>query len=300
MNRALVIENPAAGGAKRSGTLRAVVRVLQERGCGFEMCVTNKFGDATEYVRRYAGDADVIVCSGGDGTLGEVVEGVMRGGLNTPICYLPSGTTNDMARALSLPLGRNASACEKAAEMFSGGQVRCHDAGLFNGGRCITYTAAFGAFADTSYKTPRVLKSLLGHNAYRVYGAACLRSVRPYRAVFDTDAGTYEGRFVFGCISNSTSVGGVIRLSGYDVRYDDGLMELLLVRWPENPAQLARTLSAMIRGDYNREYFIFAHVTRVQASFEKPAEWTVDGEFAGTHQQVDVKVRPNAYRILVS
>jgi len=294
---ALIIENPVAGktGGQKSEIRHTVIRILSERSYHCTACVTRKHGDATDFVRRYAAGMDLIVCCGGDGTINEVVAGVLSANTATPICYLPTGTTNDLARTLCLPFEQPFSETDALA-LLTEGVSQYLDAGLLNG-VCFTYTAAFGAFSDVAYKTPQRMKNRLGYVAYWLYGLRNLFKLKPYRVAVGADGQAFEGRFVYGCVSNSISIGGVLRLDSAQVDLRDGRMELLLIRYPQNSIKMARLLSDLARGNYANEHVVLAHVERASFDFSGAVDWTVDGEFAGSYQSAEIEVKHAAYQI---
>jgi len=223
MKQLLLIMNPAAGTKKANPHLPEILSVFGRAGYACQCFMTQKRGDGTELAARFGAAADLIVCIGGDGTFNEVISGVCASGCPTPIGYVPAGSTNDFAA--SLGLSKN---ILQAAKDTVEGEALSFDVGRF-ADRHFTYVASFGAFTKTSYATPQSVKNILGHTAYVLGGIKELSSLHAYpvTAVLDGKL-RIKGDFIFGAVSNSTSVGGVLNLDPKMVDMNDGLFEVLL------------------------------------------------------------------------
>lgn len=292
MKKLLFIYNTHAG----KGLLRSrMAGVLEELCAQWDVTVhpTTGPGDATAVARARAGEFDRIVCSGGDGTLHEVVEGIMEGEARPEIGYIPGGTTNDFARNLSLPRGMVAAAATAAA-----GVPRPVDIGSFNGA-CFVYVAAFGAFTDVAYNTPQQFKNALGHLAYVMEGATRLSSIRSYPMTVEHDGGVEKGSYCYGMVSNTVSVGGFKGTPTQPVELDDGLFEVLLVRQPQNAAQLQAVLKALLTMSPDEQGLVISYRTsRLKIVCEEAMPWTLDGEFGGDHKAAEIVNRHNAVTIV--
>lgn len=297
MKRLLFIYNPNAGKAKIASQLSELVELFSSEG--FEVIVkpTAKRGDATEFAKVYATEqlCDRIVCAGGDGTLNEVVTGVMIAGKAIPVGFIPAGTTNDFAYSLKIP-----NEPIEAAHLGVCGPVCPSDVGSING-TTFVYTAAFGLFSEVSYDTPQNMKNLFGRTAYILRGVSSLHNVKTYNLTVDyvsVDGEETmlhaEGEFIYGGISNSNSVGGFRGLLGNDVRFDDGVFEMLLVRKPKNIIELTTTANELIAKHLDTEHFVYAHVKQAHIKAESQLPWSLDGEFGGDIQDADIKVLEKA------
>lgn len=123
----LFIINPRAGMQKISKPLLDIIQIFCQADYSPTILTTQKRNDATEFVLKYGKDADLIVCAGGDGTLNEVVTGLMQSGFNTPLGYLPAGSTNDFAASLNL----STDLLQSATDIVNGA-VTYFDLGKFN------------------------------------------------------------------------------------------------------------------------------------------------------------------------
>ncbi len=290
--RALVIINPRAGVKKAKKDMFEIVDRLSQKGYSVSAQTTTQRGDGTRFIKEYGENQDLIVCCGGDGTLNEVINGVMDAGLKTAIGYVPAGTSNDFARTLQLP-----KKAEKCMDLILANWPRPYDIGAFNQ-RSFTYIASLGAFTKVSYSTPQKIKNALGHTAYLLEGVKEIGTISPFEASFTANGETYEGEFLFGSISNSTSIAGLFRLNRLDVRLDDGEFELMLIRNPKNVNDLRGILQNLVQGKYDPRFVVFTHAKEITFKSPTPLAWTLDGESGGEHTEAHISVRHNAINII--
>lgn len=294
-NRLMLIVNPMAGKGQAKGCLLDVIQIFSAADYATTVYTTSYSGQAVEFARDHGGEYPLLVCIGGDGTLSEVISGVM----NYPkekrpiIGYIPLGTANDVAA--SLGLAKNP---KKAAQDIIEGTPMDFDVGSFNGGH-FAYIAAFGAFTQVSYETPQESKRALGHLAYVLEGMASLPKIIPYHTVVEYDDGVIEGDFVFGGTSNSTSVAGLVKLNQTMVGLDDGLFEVILVRNPKNMVDFSDIIANILSQNYSNENVIFLHSKKVKFTFDEEVAWTRDGENGGMWQTAVAENNSKAVRIIV-
>lgn len=225
---------------------------------------------------------DMIACSGGDGTLNEVVHGVMNSGMSAPIGYIPSGSTNDFSRGLGIPRG----IVNAAGWMLQGGRYVC-DVGQFND-KYFMYVAAFGALVSVTYETPQQTKNVLGHAAYILNGITRLNTIRSYHMRVEYDGECIEDDFIFGMVTNSASVAGMISLENFLL--DDGVYEVTLVKTPRNPLDLHKIVNSLlnIKEDLDTRQIKCFRASRISFTSAEPVPWTVDGECGGDVTQAEV------------
>lgn len=284
MKKMLFIMNPISGMRRAAKHLADILNLYNRAGYETLVHLTGCQGDAREVVLRHGKDVDIIVCCGGDGTLNETISGVMESGVDTPIGYIPAGSTNDLAA--SLKLSNN---IMQAAQDILDSEPVAYDVGRF-GGRYFSYVASFGAFTRTSYTTPQSIKNALGHTAYVLGGISELSQLRKEHVRIELEDRVVEDDFIFGAVSNSTSVGGILALDPKVVDMSDGLLEILLVRAPKNLAELSECLIAMQTMDYGNcsvVTFLSARKLKIFADPEMP--WTLDGEREDGHDEVLVE-----------
>jgi len=293
MRRMLFVVNPKAGKSDIKNHLMEIIDIFIKAEWRIEIRTTQHGGHLAEIFRDEADRYDMVVCAGGDGTLNEAVNGLQNGQHNTPLGYIPVGTTNDFAVSIDLP--RNAI---KAAETIASGEASALDAGHLNGS-CFVYVAAFGAFTKVSYETPQEFKNAFGRAAYILEGLLSLSELKGYQMTVECDdKEQLTGEFIYGMISNSTSVGGFKLPFEADMAMDDGKLELLLVRKPKNLVELNEAIGALITNDMESPYLISRQISKVIFHGEEEIAWTCDGEFGGEYKDSMVEVIPRAYQIV--
>lgn len=288
------IYNPHAGKSQIKNKLADIINVFMKAGYEIQVYATQEPGEAIGATAEYAGRADCIVVSGGDGTLNEVMCGLMQlPKEERPVVgYLPAGTTNDFAYTHKLSKDMVV-----AAETVVQGTRELVDLGLFDD-RYFTYVSGFGAFTDVSYKTPQEMKAILGHPAYLLEGVLSLGDLRPHPMRVELENETLEGEFLLGLISNSERVAGFKGLHGKDISMNDGLLEVLLIRNPKNPADLSQTVIGLLQPESQSPMVYRAKTSKVRLISETPLDWVLDGEFGGSKSEVLIQAVPNAVEIL--
>ena len=293
--RLLLVMNPCAGIKKANRYLPDLLRLFSDYGYVSTAYMTGKRGDGTEFARTHAAEADLIVCIGGDGTLNEVIEGLLKSGADCPLGYIPAGSTNDFAASLKI-----SSNVMQAARDIMEGRPRTIDLGSFNG-RCFSYVASFGAFTEAAYSTPQEVKNMLGHLAYIFEGMKDLANIRPIHMRLETDSGNaFEDDYIFGAISNSTSIAGFLTMYPTRVIIDDGLFEITLIKMPTAPMDLSRILYSLQTQQYDDK--LIHACTAARAVIHSPAAvpWTLDGEYARGETDIIVENLHNALRLVVN
>ncbi len=291
--RLLFVYNPHAGTSKLKGFLMDVLDVFADAGYEVTVHPTRCSGDAARAAREKSGGYDLLVCSGGDGTLAEAVSGMLDRHDRIPIGYIPSGSTNDFAESLRIPMNMTA-----AAESAVNGRLFASDVGRFNG-RAFIYVAAFGIFTDVSYGTRQDLKNAFGHAAYIMEAAKRLPQLRSWRLKAEYDGGTLEGDFLLGIVSNSISIGGIKNMAGTDVVLDDGLFEVTLVRLPLNIQDFSDAARASLNGDEENGLIYNFKTNWIRFTGEEQIPWTLDGEYGGSPREAELRIIPRALHIVV-
>ncbi|MCD7756282.1 MAG: YegS/Rv2252/BmrU family lipid kinase [Firmicutes bacterium] len=292
MKRLLFIVNPKAGMRRMTRNLLDVIDIFNRADYEVITYITSGQGDAVEVTAARAADVDLVVCAGGDGTFNETITGILRSGCGTPVGYIPCGSTNDFAASLHLPTN-----ILQAARQIVQGTPVSYDVGQF-GDRYFSYVASFGAFTKASYATPQDVKNALGHTAYILEGIQELSQIRAEHVRIELDDGVIEDDFLFGAISNSTSVGGILTLDPKQVDMQDGKFELLLVRAPVTAQEIGECIHALRTQKYNCSMitFLSSHQMVIHASPDMP--WTLDGEREDGHSEVAVRNLHNAISLM--
>ena len=293
MRKLLLIINPVAGRNQAQADLFKMVRVFAEHDCEVTVYPTRGPQDCTRKVLTDAGRFDLVVCCGGDGTLNEMVSGMMQREDHVPMGYIPLGSTNDFAASLHLP-----SHVEEAALRCVEGTAFHMDVGSLND-RYFNYIAAFGAFTEASYATPQQIKNALGHLAYILEGVKSLGRLQPIHVRITADGESFEEDYLFGAVTNTVSLGGVLRLDPSRVLLDDGMYELLLVKNPQNPTEAQAMLSALMLQNYDGPLVRMLRASDILFESNHEISWTIDGEFGGSFSTTHILNNKNAVTLMV-
>ena len=289
----LLVVNPAAGRTKSRAPLYDALSRFSEAGYLLSIHNTQSPGDAAAVTAAVGSEYDVVVAAGGDGTLNEVISGLMQ--LENPplLGYLPQGSTNDFAS--SLHISKNPAAAAAAITRHTPRQL---DIGCWNN-RHFIYVASFGAFTRSSYTAPQSAKNALGHLAYILEGMKDLNTLRPYTVKLTADGEVLDGEYLFGAVCNSTSIGGLMKLDPERVVLDDGKFEMLLIPNPKTPTDLQNLVLALLNQQYDREGLVFRHVSSIRLETEKDLPWSLDGEYAPSSPIVNIENRQRALTMLL-
>ncbi len=298
MEKILLIVNPVSGKGRVKTVIMDMLAALCTGGNPVTVCVTEKHGDASEFSKSYGPFVNRIVVTGGDGSLNEVIGGLMRvePDKRPMISYIPMGTTNDMASSLSIPTSPKDAITTLDPERYT---PKIIDVGQL-GDEYFGYVAAFGAFMDVPFNTPQSAKNTWGYLAYLVEAMGQLTEITAHHARVLYDEGYFEGDLLFGFVTNSLRVaGGLVRFSEDNVSLDDGLFEVLLIKKPKNLAELNVAVANILKRNFNCENITLLHTSRISFKFDEPVQWTRDGENGGVFKSVDVVNHPRAVCISV-
>lgn len=289
----LLIVNPCSGLAKMRTELLSVVEIFSAADYLVTVYPTKARDDAKNYVASLKQDEfELIVVCGGDGTLNEVITGLMTSNVKCKLGYIPSGTLNEWSTGLNI--SKNIT---DAAKDIVNGQEISLDIGKF-GEKYFSYTASFGAFTSASYTAPQNVKNVLGQAAYFFEGIKSLSSIKPIHLKFKSGEREIEGDFLFGAISNSLSVGGIVKFNQNTVKLNDGLFEVLLIRNPENILKLQPLIDGILRQEFDREGMEFFHTDEITVFADQEVSWTLDGEYAGGSECIQIKNINNAISLI--
>lgn len=293
--RLLFVYNPKAGKGAVVKNLHEIVDIFIKADYMVTVYATQERGDAcrllqSEEINRY----DLIVCSGGDGTLRESVNGLIKSGANIPIGYIPTGSTNDFAKSLGLSDNMT-----EAAENITIGSTFLCDAGNFNGENFV-YIAAFGLFTEVSYATNQQWKNIFGHVAYILEGVKSLSTIQSYEVEIEHDEGVTKGNYIYGMVTNSLSVGGFRNITGKDVSFDDGKFEVLLIRRPATFAELNDIVISLLRQTFDAVCMKSFKTSHLKIKSREEVNWTLDGEFGGSYRDVEIMNVQQAFPIVVN
>lgn len=298
MKRVFFIYNQRSGKGTIGSKVTNIIGTLTEAGYEVTARPTQSQLDALETAERICRETipeyDFILCSGGDGTLNEVISGVMKSERKLPVAYIPSGTTNDFAHSLNIPDNP-----DKALQSILTGQCYPVDIGSFNE-RYFTYIAAFGAFTEVSYETPQQYKNIFGHAAYILEGMRHIKNIQSYRLTVTYNGNTITDNFIFGMISNTAYVGGLLSMNDFSL--DDGMYEVTLIRTPGNPIELQKVFSSLlnISQDIDTDHVMYFKTSDIKIECESEIMWTIDGESGGDQRSVHIHNNQRAVTFLTT
>ncbi len=285
MKKLLFIYNPRSGKGLIRSHLAEIIDIFTKGEYLVTIHPTQNSGDASLFAREHGDEYDLVVASGGDGTLDEVVNGMMEANSMVPIGYIPAGSTNDFGSSLDIPKDM-----EEAAKRIVNGSLFPCDIGGFND-KNFVYVAAFGMFTEVSYETDQGMKNTLGHMAYILEGAKKVWNIPSIPMKVESDSFSWEGDLTYGMVSNAKSVGGMKSLTGDNVELDDGLLEVTLVRTPKNPRDLSEIVTALFLGGADSPFVQKFQAEKITFTSDQPVAWTLDGERGGEHTEVVIRNR---------
>lgn len=293
MKRALFIYNPNSGKGLLKPKLADIIDIMVKAGYEVVVYPTQCYRDAYHKVATFTESYDRVICSGGDGTLDEVVTGMMEREQKIPIGYIPTGTMNDFASSMYIPKN-----LLLAAEVAVGGSEFAFDIGKFNEG-VFVYVAAFGIFTDVSYETKQELKNIFGQLAYVLEGVTKLFDIPSFKMKITYGDQVIEDEFILGMVTNSRSVGGMRNLIKGKVVFDDGEFEVTLIKTPKNPIALQEIIAALTIGQFDTKYMYSFKTDHITFEAQEEVPWTLDGEYGGGHRMVDIRNHQKALTIVV-
>ena len=298
MKKLLFVYNPRAGKEMLKPRLSDVLDIFVKAGYEVTVHPTQAYRDAYYQIKEYeVGKYDLIACSAGDGTIDEVATGMMKrremGKDVVPVGYIPAGTTNDFAKSLHIPR-KPLAAADNAVK---GVPFPC-DIGKFNDS-VFVYIAAFGIFTDVSYETDQAVKNVLGHMAYILEGAKRIFNIPSYKIKVEHDGEVIEDEFIFGMVTNSRSVGGFSNMVGKNIVFDDGLFEVTLIKTPKNPIALQEIIAALLIEQVDTKHMYTFKTKKITFDSVEEIPWTLDGEFGGEQDYVEIENVQKAMEIMV-
>lgn len=283
MKKLLLILNPIAGTRKAAKNLTEIISLFNRAEYDVRVYVTSCQADVTKAIKRFGKKVDLIVCSGGDGTMNETITGMTANGLKVPVGYIPAGSTNDFANSLHLPTD-----VVKAAKQIIDGIPKPYDIGKFNG-QYFCYVASFGMFTKTSYNTPQNIKNAFGHVAYLLAGIQELSNIRKEHVRLEIDGDVLEDDYLFGAICNSVTVGGILTLNPDLVDMSDGKFEILLVKAPKDLQELGECLFALTNQKYDSKMITLRSGSHIKIQASADMDWSLDGEKQDGAEEIEIE-----------
>ena len=288
----MLIINPVAGKETAKKNLADIVEAFADSEYFVTVFVTKAKGDAIKYVSEYGYRFDLIVCCGGDGTMSELINGLIKADLDIPLGYIPAGSFNDFATYNNLSFDP-----AKAAKNIANGKCTAVDIIDFNGNYFIN-ASEFGAFTRVSYSTPQKQKNLLGNAAYLLEGIKDIGNITAKHMKVYANGEIIEGDYIFGILCNATKLANILRKKGKLIQEDDGIMEFGLIHMPSNPLDMQEILQALYKNDLSDPHITFFKSKEMTIETPENTNWSVDGELVITPNKFNVKVLHHRIKLL--
>lgn len=292
MKHCSLIINPKSGKMQIHKELLNIIDLFNKNDYLVDVHITQYKGHATEIINNMKAK-DLLVCSGGDGTLNEVISGLIKSEKNIPIGYIPSGSTNDFANSIKIP-NKIMAATNKILE----GTPFPIDIGCFNKNKYFTYVAGFGSFTSVSYNTPQEFKNIFGHLAYIINSVTALSEIKPYKVTYTIGNATRSDEYLLGLVLNTTSVGGVLKFNQEDVKLNDGLFEVLLIKVPKTIAEYNQIIEGLMTSNFIFPVFDYMQIDNIKMELEENISWSLDGEEVKPGKIVEIENLNNRIQII--
>ncbi len=291
-NRLLVVLNPVSGKGQGKYILYELVEELSRYGYRVTVMITDPDGATEGQIIEEAKNYDKIVALGGDGTLNMVAGAIIKSGAGVPLGYIPLGSANDFGSSLGLT-----SDIEEACHIIATHEPNAIDVGLCNG-KYFVYIVSAGLFTSTSYTTSQQLKNVLGHNAYVIKGISELKDIKRTKYTIELDGETISENLIFLSVSNTLHIGGMLNLERDDVQFDDGLFEIILIKYPNSIIDGTSLTNDLINSNLSTDRFIRRQAKELRIKTDEPQRWTLDGENGGFHSGIEIKICPKAIKMI--
>lgn len=289
----LLIVNPCSGKGKVNKYVPEICDNLEKQGYELEVIYTSETNNGEKIIENYIRYIDAVVVCGGDGTLNEVINGIIKSNKKIDVSFIPFGTTNDFAHTLKVP--RTPYKLSKKLSKYKKFDV---DVGKFND-KYFYYVAAFGACTQVSYRTKQSLKNKLGKFAYYIEGIKELTHLKKYNTTIVTDNEIIKDEFIYGSISNSLSIGSFKWFRKNEMSLNDGLFEIILIKEPKNKREYLKIISSILRKKYDQKNIYYLKTKHLQIDFEQGVDWTLDGEYGGNMKHILVENKRKSIGVLI-
>lgn len=274
MNRkkVLVLINPNSGKKNSKESVLDALNVFSANNYQMEIYLSQKPMDVTRYIEENGERFDVVAVFGGDGTLNEATNGLMKLKHKPVISYFPTGTMNDFGTNFGLT-----SDMKQCANIACAGHIESFDVGKMNS-RYFNYVAGFGAFCNVSYETKQELKKQIGNLAYIIKALHEIPNLHPYHVKMNLDGKVFEKDLMFGLIINGNRVAGFEMVEQADNTFKDGLFDIILVEHTPNPLELYNYPLGVLHPELNMKYVERYQAKSIIIESQEKLAWTLDGE----------------------
>lgn len=289
----LLIVNPCSGQGKVSKYVPDICDNLEKQGYDLEVIYTSEENNGEKIIQDYIRYIDTVIVCGGDGTLSEVINGVIRSQKKINVTFIPFGTTNDFSKTVKIP--RNKYSLSKKLSKYTKTMI---DIGSFND-KYFYYVAAFGACTSVSYTTKQKEKNKVGRLAYYRQALKELKKMESHQVTIVTDNEIIKDNFLYGGVTNSISIGGFKWFKKNDFKINDGLFEVILIKKPKKQLDFIKIFTSILRKKYDQNNIYYLKTKHLQIDFDVPTSWTLDGEYGGTVKHVLIENNKNKIGLLI-
>ena len=274
MNRkkVLVLINPNSGKKNSKESVLDALNVFSANNYQMEIYLSQKPMDVTHYIEKNGKRFDMVAVFGGDGTLNEATNGLMKLKHKPVISYFPTGTMNDFGTNFGLT-----NDMKQCANIACAGHIESFDVGKINS-RYFNYVAGFGAFCNVSYETKQELKKQIGNLAYIIKAIHEIPNLHPYHVKMNLDGKILEKDLMFGLIINGNRVAGFEMVEQADNTFKDGLFDIILVEHTPNPLELYNYPLGVLHPELNMKYVERYQAKSIIIESQEKLAWTLDGE----------------------
>jgi YegS/Rv2252/BmrU family lipid kinase len=272
MKKFVLIYNPVSGKAAFKSRLDNILEAFQQRDCMLIIYRTKKDNSGLgDFIRE--ADPDGLLAAGGDGTLHEVVNLLMREHIELPVAILPSGTSNDFATYLGVDADQ-----EAYFDHIAAGRTRKVDLGLV-GSEYFVNVASAGMVTSIAHEVDVRLKNVMGKMAYYLRGLSTLPQFHPLELSIQADGEqVFDGRAFLFVIVNSGVVGS-FKNAAVAAKVDDGKLDMLIVKYCSMPEIMALTAEILAGRDISRQKnVVYIQASSFAVSAAEDIESDLDGE----------------------
>ena len=270
--RVLVLINPNSGKKNSKEYVLDALNLFSANNYQMEIYLSQKPMDVTRYIEENGERFDVVAVFGGDGTLNEATNGLMKLNHKPIISYFPTGTMNDFGTNFGLT-----NDMKQCANIACAGHIESFDVGKINS-RYFNYVAGFGAFCNVSYETKQELKKQIGNMAYIIKALHEIPNLHPYHVKMNLDGKVFEKDLMFGLIINGNRVAGFEMVEQADNTFKDGLFDIILVEHTPNPLELYNYPLGVLHPELNMKYVERYQAKSIIIESQEKLAWTLDGE----------------------
>ena len=295
MKKVKVIYNPSSGRQLVQRKIDSICKILLDNGYVVGKFATKKKDDALyETIKSCQEDWDILIASGGDGTVNEVAAGIVLGGRKIPVAILAAGTVNDFANYMAFP-----KTAKVFCDMIMNGKTIDVDLGKVND-RYFVNVAAGGLLTNVAHQVPSEMKSVLGRGAYYIEGLKEIPKQKFKAISVGIDSQEYKAdreEILLFLVSNSSSIGGFKKLAP-EAQVADGFLDCILIKKSELQDALAIFINILKGAHTKHPNVVYFKTRKVSFDCNEKVHVDIDGEYGGV-LPATFEVVPSSFRIFI-